>query len=264
MTTLIFADVHLKATPDGEADSKAFTQFLRTINDGRYGRIIVLGDLFDFWFEYRHVIFSGYFDVLRAFAALHDNGVELHLVSGNHDFWAGRFLRNSIGFALHPESLVLKEGGMRVLFAHGDGLNPRDLGYRVYKNFARARPVISLFRLLHPDWAMALAMRVSHGSRALRTPDQPSDNQERPALHDFARRTVAEGGADVVICGHTHFPERESYPAPAGEGTYLNTGDWMNHRSYVEWRGHDFVHQYWNDAEQAPARINASDVLARA
>ena len=261
--TLIFADVHLKATADGEAESRAFSQFLRTINDGRYSRIVILGDLFDFWFEYRHVIFSAYFEVLRAFAELRDNGVEIHLVSGNHDFWAGRFLRESLGFQLHHDRYHCTEEGVRVLFAHGDGLNPRDVSYRVYKRFARARLVVALFRLLHPDWAMALAMRVSHGSRALRTPDRPDRNQERPALHTFAKETLAAGDADVVVCGHTHFPERETYPTPSGQGVYLNTGDWMNHRSYIEWRGRKFAHCCWDDAQQAPAPTDSADAWAR-
>jgi UDP-2,3-diacylglucosamine hydrolase len=263
MTTLIFADVHLKTTPDGEAESRAFSQFLRTINDGRYARIVVLGDLFDFWFEYRHVIFSGYFDVLRAFAELHDNGVELHLVSGNHDFWVGKFLNQSLGFHLHQEPYLCEDGDLHVLFAHGDGLNPRDLAYRVYKRFARARPVIRLFRLLHPDWAMAIAMRISRGSRALRTPDQPGDNQERPALHAFAKKSLAQGNADVIVCGHTHFPERATYPTPRGDGLYLNTGDWMNHRSYVEWQGREFTHCAWDDDEQAPAPSDPVQAMAR-
>jgi UDP-2,3-diacylglucosamine hydrolase len=239
--TLIFSDVHLKVTDGARAHREEFVGFLRGIDPAEFDRIICLGDLFDFWFEYRHVIFSGYFEVLRAFAELRDAGVELHLVCGNHDFWAGRFLRDELGFQIHPSSATLPFGSQRAHFIHGDGINPEDWRYRAYKRVARHPAVIWAFRQLHPDWAMALAQGVSHGSRTfLATPD-PFTGPESTSLRAYARGVLERGEADAVFCGHAHAPVQEAYPTPTGIGCYINTGDWLQHRSHVVWDGTEFA-----------------------
>jgi len=237
---IVFSDVHLSVTRDDRRRIDSFVEFLRRIDPDRTARVIILGDLFDFWFEYKHVIFSGYFDVLRAFADLGDHGVECHFICGNHDFWAGRFLRDHLGFHIHTKPVTLEFGTKRVLFVHGDGINPRDIGYRLYKRVARARPVVWLFGLLHPDWAMAIARAVSRGSRRMTQAEELSTGPEVQPLREFARRTLAQGGPDVVMCGHSHYPVREEFPTPNGTGLYLNTGDWLYHQSYVAWDGDEF------------------------
>jgi len=240
MRTVVLSDVHLEATEAGRAQQAQFAAFLRQFAGAGLERLIVLGDLFDFWFEYKHVVFSQYFDVLRALAELHDQGVELHLVCGNHDFWAGRFLEQHLGFVIHREPAIMDFDGRRVLLVHGDGLNPRDWGYRVYKRFARAAPVIRLFGLLHPDWAMGIARLVSRTSRRMTLADDPTTGAEANALRAFAHDALGRGEADVVMCGHAHAPAYEEIPTPAGTGLYINTGDWMRHRTYLEWDGCDF------------------------
>ena len=185
------------------------------------------------------IAFSGYFNVLRAFADLSDAGVEIHFVIGNHDFWAGRFLKSHLRFQIH-ERLKIEIGGRRVLFVHGDGINPHDVGYRIYKRFARARPIVWLFGLIHPDWAMGIAQAVARGSRHLKKVEDLSQGSEVAPLREFAKRALADGDADVVMCGHSHYPVIEEYPTPDGTGLYINTGDWLFHKSYVEWDGAEF------------------------
>ncbi len=245
MKTLIFADVHLEVGPSGEKTLKEFAEFLRQIDPDDFDCAIILGDLFDFWFEYRHVIFSAYFDVLRAFADLHERGMAFHLVCGNHDFWAGKFLEQHLGFEIHRDRYACVLGDKRVLFVHGDGTNPSDYGYRAFKYVARAAWAVRLFRILHPDWAMALAQRVSHSSRRLLSPDEPRESREVEAMRKFAEKLLADGEADVVLCGHTHHPVEEEFPTPHGKGTYINTGDWMHHRTYLEWDGQGFHRKYY-------------------
>lgn len=240
MKTLIFSDVHLNVAEDGREKMGEFVDFLRGIDTREVDRIIILGDLFDFWFEYRHVIFSGYFDVLRAFAGLRDQGVCFHFVCGNHDLWAGRFLRERLGFAIHPDSVELDLSGRRCLFIHGDGINLRDWSYRIYKKIARLRWVAGLFRLLHPDWAMALGQVISRGSRRMSARPDTTKGPEVEPLRRFAEEMLARGKADVVLCGHSHYPVIEEYPTPGGAGEYINTGDWLFHHSYVEWDGANF------------------------
>lgn len=240
MKTVIFSDVHLDASVRGKERLSEFVAFLDEFVDSDVKRLIILGDLFDFWFEYKHVVFSGYFDVLRAFARLRERGIELHLVCGNHDFWAGRFLREHLGFCVYTEPAMMDFSGRRVLLVHGDGLNMKDWAYRVYKPIARARPVVWLFGLLHPDWAMAIAQRVSRTSRRMAETREPSKGSEARALRAFASETLQRGEADVVMCGHAHAPVYEEYPTPHGVGLYINSGDWMIHRSVVEWDGSEF------------------------
>ena len=238
--TLIFADVHLKVTPAERSTREAFIEFLHSFRETPLERVIILGDLFDFWFEYRHVIFSGYFDVLRALAELRDAGAELHLICGNHDFWAGRFLEDELGLVVHPKEYRCELAGRDTLFIHGDGINPKDRAYRLYKKVARSRSAVGLFRLVHPDWAMKFAQGASRSSRALFSPEDPSDSAESRALRKFAKKTLAGGNAEIVICAHAHYPLHEIYPTPTGEGLYINTGDWLAHRTYLLWDGESF------------------------
>ena len=237
--TLIFSDVHLKVHDADKARHQAFVQFLRSFPADEYDRFICLGDLFDFWYEYKEVIFSGYFDVLRAFADLHEQGVELHLICGNHDFWAGRFLKE-IGFQVHPDTAELPFGDLRGHFCHGDGINPKDTSYRIYKRIARNPLVMWAFRQIHPDWAMRIAQGVSHGSRTFLGQDNPAEGPEARALNAYARDVLGRGEADVVFCGHAHAPAWQEHPTPGGTGLYINSGDWLAHRSYVIWDGERF------------------------
>ena len=238
--TLFVSDVHLNVAVDGQEQMTRFTSFLRSIDTTQVRHIVLVGDLFDFWFEYRHVIFSGYFDVLRAFADLRDQGVKVDFVCGNHDFWAGRFLRDHLGFTIHRDRYAFELDGNRVLVTHGDGLNPADRSYRVYKRIALNPVVVGLFRLIHPDWAMAIAQGVSRGSRHLSRTDDLSKGPEVAPLRQFAQEVLAAGAADVVVCGHSHFPVIEHHPGPEQDGLYINTGDWLFHESFVEWDGTTF------------------------
>lgn len=240
MITLFLSDVHLDIPPYHRERTEAFLKFLRDVDPARVDRIVILGDLFDFWFEYKHVIFSGYFDVLRVLADLRERGVRLELAGGNHDFWAGRFIEEQLGIVVHRDPVYMEFGGRKVLVSHGDGENPRDVGYRIYKRIARAQIVVRAFRLLHPDWAMALARFVSRGSRRRADDPEPDGGAEAAALREYARNVLAKGKADVVICGHAHSPAIEEYPTPTGKGLYINTGDWLRHFSYVEWDGAEF------------------------
>ena len=238
--TLIFSDVHLKVVPEDKPRHREFVQFLHRFSSDDIERVICLGDLFDFWFEYRNVIFSDFFEVLRAFAELRDAGVELHLICGNHDFWAGRFLRDELGFHIHPNAMNHTFGSLRGHLVHGDGINPEDWRYRAYKKVARNPLVVGAFRCIHPDWAMAIARGVSHGSRTFLGTKNPYTGPEATSLRRYAGGVLERGEADVVLCGHAHAPVLEVVATARGEKTYINTGDWLAHRSHTIWNGERF------------------------
>lgn len=245
MKTLIFADVHLKVNPAEQERIQDFVAFIRRIDAKEYDRVIILGDLFDFWFEYRHVIFSGYFDVLRALADLRDAGIDMHLICGNHDFWAGRFLEESLGITIHRDRYEVAMGDKTVLFTHGDGVNPADIGYRIFKKIMRNRLAIWAFGMIHPDLAMAIAQAASHSSRKYLSADDPSESAEVQAMSEFAKEILIREQIDVVFCGHTHYPVEEEIETPRGVGRYINTGDWLSHRTYIDWDGETFERKFY-------------------
>ena len=240
MKTIICSDAHLKVTPEGASTLNDFVAFLNAIDAERFDRLLILGDLFDFWFEYRHVIFGGYFEVLRAFADLRDRGVELHLVCGNHDFWSGRFLEEQLGVTVHHDEFRCTSGEQRVLFVHGDGVDRKDYGYRLFKYVARSRVAVALFRLLHPDWAMAIARRISAASRSVQSGAEPGKDRPARAIERFVHEVLESGEVDVVVCGHSHYATRVELETPNGTGLYVNSGNWLHDRDYVEWDGQEF------------------------
>ncbi|MBI4513809.1 MAG: UDP-2,3-diacylglucosamine diphosphatase [Gemmatimonadetes bacterium] len=224
---IVVSDVHLGATtPEQE---RAFLQFLGSWR-GAAHEIFFNGDLFDFWFEYRSVILSRYFPVLRVLADLAASGVRLRLLGGNHDAWGGGFLRDVIGIELLDGPVRLDLRGWRVWAAHGDGVGEGDLGYRLLKSLVRRRALVAAFRWTHPDLGERIARRVSKTGRPSAADLERSRARAR-VLGAYARAVLArDPSIDVVLLGHCHIPELvELHP----RRYYLNAGDWVTHRSYA-------------------------------
>lgn len=239
--SVIVSDLHLGAVPD--TVQRDFLSFLEHWS-GAAETLLINGDLFDFWCEFKTVVPSQHFHTLRALADLRESGVRLILIGGNHDAWGGSFLREKIGFELADGPIELEMAGHRALVAHGDGIGPGDLGYKMLKRVIRSRPFSGFMRWIHPDLAWGIANRVS------RTSDRAEHSVQR------ARKTAAilEGEAiqllnerrdlDLVVFGHSHTPALKT----VGDGRfYVNSGDWIEHRTYtviseagveqLEWRG---------------------------
>lgn len=248
MKAVIVADVHLNVADDGKPVRDDFEAFLNAIDPAETRTLVLMGDIFDFWFEYRHAIFSGYFEILAAFHRLARAGVEFHFLCGNHDFWAGRFLREHLGFQIHDQ-VTLPLGGKQVCFVHGDGIRRDDYSYRIYKRIARFPLVVAGFRLIHPDLAMAIAQFVSRGSRQLKSGKDPAEGSEVEPLRQFARGVIERGEADVVVCGHSHYAETVEVETENGMGLYMNTGDFLWRRNYIVWDGERFEHRTWGGEE---------------
>jgi UDP-2,3-diacylglucosamine hydrolase len=188
------------------------------------GRSLVLaGDLFDFWYEWRQVIPKRYFHVLYRLRALTDTGVQAHYLAGNHDFRLHGFLEEEVGLKVALNALSADIGGRAVYIFHGDGILARDHGYRFMKRVFRARWAQRAFSWLHPDLAMCVARGTSITSRTV-IKANPDDDGEYLA---FARQKFAEGYSDVVL-GHTHRPVEHG----EGDRMYVNLGDWIQHFSY--------------------------------
>ena len=238
--SLIVSDAHLGAAP--ESSERAFHDFLEYA--GSHTRDLVInGDLFDFWFEYRTAVPSRHFHTVRLLADLVDAGIRIRLVGGNHDSWGGPFLSETVGIELVAGPVVETIGGRLTYLAHGDGLGTGDLGYRVLKRVIRSRPAIAAFRHVHPDHGDALARFVSrteaHHERA------SESSMRAQLLEDHARGILAaDSTVQLVALGHSHVPQLLEV-APGRH--YLNTGDWIQHCTWASVSPESVELHRWQD-----------------
>ena len=235
------SDLHLGA-PHAKASAereKIFGEWLDAIAADAQALYLV-GDLFDFWFEYRHAVPKGFVRTLGKLAALHDRGVKLYFFTGNHDLWVRDYLSEEIGFEIFTKPVVHVWNGKRFYIGHGDGLGPGDAGYKFLKRVFTFRPFQWAFRWLHPDVGIALASMLSKGSRA-RTghEDYAMHRIEDEALFQFARTQQKIDPADYWVFGHRHFPiTAPLYPEWGTDSpVFCNLGDWIKWNSWASFDG---------------------------
>lgn len=221
------SDVHLafNLTEDEQKKRKTLHSFLEFVHENA-DQLFILGDLFDFWFEWNHVIPKYWFPVLMQFRQMIQDGVKISLVRGNHDFVLGEYLEKEIGIRSLGESHELSLDGRRFFMAHGDGLAKRDRGYRLLKKLIRNPVSIFLYRILIPaDLGMQLAKWTSQSSRRLIDKKKQDWGEE---YFQFARQKF-RSGFDYVILGHLHIPilRRE------GSNIYINCGDWISEFTFA-------------------------------
>ncbi|MCK5147063.1 UDP-2,3-diacylglucosamine diphosphatase [bacterium] len=224
MKPLFFvSDIHLGAGDKHEnrKRSKKFIKFLNFVKEHGRGLVIV-GDLFDFWFEYRWVMPRQHLDVLISMRELTMNGLNVSIVAGNHDFWIDDVFKEDLEISVHKDDYEIIDGDHRFYITHGDGIAHADKGYRFLKKILRNPLNIHLFRMIHPDLGFALANFSSRLS-----------NRHQPFVVDdgdyqqFAEEKIAAGYHGIIM-GHTH---RAKY-VKKSNGIYINLGDWNEESTY--------------------------------
>jgi UDP-2,3-diacylglucosamine hydrolase len=228
--TYFISDVHIPVNRD-EAENNRLHIFLKFLDEIKESakRIFIVGDLFDFWFEYKYVIPKAHFIVLHHLAKLKEQGIDMHYLAGNHDFWLGTFLRDEMGIATYQDTWSGKIGNKQFFLYHGDGVARRDVGYRFIKRIFRSRLNIILYRLLHPDFGIPFAHKVSGTSRNY---TKRIDMQDEQDYLNFARKQF-EQGYDFVLMGHRHTPLRHEENGKV----YINLGDWLENFTYARFDG---------------------------
>jgi UDP-2,3-diacylglucosamine hydrolase len=224
---LIISDIHLGAVP--RSTERAFRDFLAHAQEVASG-LLINGDLFDFWFEYRTVIHSRHFRVLAQLAELVEAGVPTWFMGGNHDAWGGSFLRDEVGIRMLDGPSHLRIAGRRALVVHGDGVGRGDRGYRVLRRVLRSRLTSFAFRQLHPDWGSRIADLVSTTEdKAGKDPAHFRTHAER--VRAWAEeRLIEDPSLQLVVAGHVHQPTVvELQPGRF----YVNAGDWINNFTYL-------------------------------
>ncbi len=238
LSAVFMSDVHLGIdSPQQEAAREArLLDFLRSL-PGRASALYIVGDLFEFWFEYATAIPRRYFALLRALAEVREAGVEITLMTGNHDFWLGRFLTDELGLRTADGALAVRLQERRIWLHHGDGLIGGDLGYKLLKRLLRNRASVGLYRWLHPDLGIPFALWASHWSRNSRG-RLPLDGDR--LFRDVAAPRFQEG-YDAVMIGHFH----HVYERREGDRVFFLLGDWFERFTYVELKQGEFQLCVW-------------------
>jgi len=220
MNPLFFvSDAHLgfHEEPRNSTIENRLLEFFSYVEKSGSG-LYILGDLFDFWFEYAHVFPGRHLNVLFSLKRLVDRNIPVHYIAGNHDFCIGDFMAGRIGIQVHQEPMRFVMDGKRFFLAHGDGIAKKDASYRIFKSVIRHPVSISLFRLLHPDLGFFIAQILSRVSRNHR----PVKN--RDAAYAAYAESLFREGFDFVLMGHIHRPQEHRQ----GGRVYVNTGDFMD------------------------------------
>jgi len=193
--------------------------------------IYLVGDVFDFWFEYKWSIPKGYVRLFGTIANLIDNGVEVHFLKGNHDMWVYDYFTEEIGMIVHEEEVIATYGDKKFYIAHGDGLGQGEPTYKLVRKVLRSRRLQKLYARMHPSWGLRLMRKMSAQSR--------SHNQSEEKVHAipiaFAEQYLEQEAIDYFIMGHRH--EVINHLLSNGVSRYVNLGDWVSKNTYASWNG---------------------------
>jgi len=237
-----FSDAHLGSSihEHEKEKEKKLLSFLEYAKSN-FDMVCICGDLFDFWFEYQHAVINRHFNILFKLSQLIESGVQVHYVSGNHDFWMRDFLVEEVGIKVHKDIFKTVIQELRIYVKHGDGIHKSDKGYRLLKKVLQNRAAIEIYRLIHPDIGVPLAHFCSNISR------DKSANKKFEGAEDYREyaQNILNQNCDVVVLAHTHEPLVEKLDG----GFYLNPGDWISHFSYgtIDKNG---VHLHFWDSEK--------------
>ena len=226
------SDFHLGA-PDAAsslARERTLVRFLDSIQSDAQ-EIFLVGDLFDFWFEYRLVVPKGHVRLLGKLAELSDRGIPLHFFMGNHDMWVKDYFQKELNMQVYDRPILFERQGKKLFVGHGDGLGPGDHGYKRLKKLFRHPLAQWLFGLLPPAIGIGIANYFSRKSRAQTgASEEVFLGADKEWLIQYASRKQAEQPVDYYVFGHRHLPIDHPIEPSA---RYINLGDWIRYQTYA-------------------------------
>lgn len=231
--TYFISDIHLGlSSKEKEAiKEEKLLYFLDSINFSGTN-LFILGDLFDYWFEYREVIQKGNFRLFTKLKELTDNKVTIKYLIGNHDFLHRNFFQDYLGVEVIATEVEVSINKKRFFLGHGDGLVKNDLGYKILKSILRNKFIQMIYSLIHPDFGIWLAKNTSKKSRDF---TNEKNYGEIDGLLETAKIKI-DNGFDYVIFGHSHKREITKYK----EGYYINLGAWLDQPCYGRFKENKF------------------------
>ncbi len=236
---LYFAsDFHLGVpTADSSLErEKHIVSWLESIRKDAHA-IYLLGDIFDFWFEYRHAIPKGFIRLQGKLAELRDQGIQVAFFTGNHDMWMFDYFPTELGIPIYREPIELAIGKQRLVVGHGDGLGPGERGYKILKKFFNSAVCQWLFARIHPNLGMRIAHYWSKKSRIYNmNREEQFRGEENEYLFLWCRDQEKVTHRDYYIFGHRHLVlDLQVTATPSSK--YLNLGEWIHHKTYAVYDG---------------------------
>ena len=206
--------------------------------------IFIVGDLFDFWYEYKRVVPKGYVRILGKIAELTDAGIAVHFFVGNHDMWMKDYFQKELNTAVYFEPTTFTFSNKTFLIGHGDGLGPGDKGYKFIKKVFRNPFSQLIFGALPPSIGIGLADYFSRKSRAKTgKTDEVFLGEEKEWLVIYCKEILTKQHIDYFIFGHRHLPLDISLNE---KSRYVNLGDWIKYFSYAVFDGENLSLEYYN------------------
>ena len=238
------SDFHLGApnAADSLIREKRILSFLSVIEQDAE-EIFILGDMFDFWFEYKYVVPKGFVRLLGKLASMVDNGIKIHFFVGNHDMWMKDYFQKELNIDVYfePYDFLLK--GKKFLIGHGDGLGPGDKGYKFIKKIFRHPISQWSFGMLPPVMGMGLANYFSRKSKAQPgTTNEVYQGEDKEWLVSYCKERLVQKHYDYFVFGHRHLPLDIVL---ANQSRYINLGDWIQYFSYAEFDGEKLELKYF-------------------
>ena len=238
------SDFHLGA-PDFASSMEREKRIVSWLDSIRpdCAELYLLGDVFDFWFEYKHAVPRGYIRLLGKLAEFSDAGIPMHYFTGNHDMWIFDYLPQQLNVKIYRKPIEATYGGKSFYIGHGDGLGPGDHGYKFIKKVLASPLCQWLFARLHPNAGIGLANYFSSKSRiATGNTDEKFLGHEKEWLVIHSKELLEKKHYDYLIFGHRHLPLDIVLDE---KSRYINLGDWIKYNSYAVFDGQDLKLSYY-------------------
>ena len=234
----------LNAELSSQEREKFFVKWLGEVSKDA-AAIYLLGDLFDFWFEYKKVVPKGFVRVLGKLAELSDSGIPVTFFVGNHDLWMKDYFEKELGVKIQHNPIEIKINDTIFMIGHGDGLGPGDLGYKLMKKIFRNRFFQFLFSLIHPDVGIQLGNYFSQKNKLISgEKDVKFQGKEKEQLVEYCKRKLEEKHYNYFIFGHRHLPLQIDLDM---NSFYINLGDWITHFTFGVFDGKSFFLEKWKN-----------------
>ena len=247
------SDAHLgsRANKHGRTQERRLVRFLDSIKE-KAGAVYLLGDMFDYWYEYKYVVPKGYTRLLGKLSELTDLGVEVHFFTGNHDIWAFDYLEKECGVILHFQPVTVELGDKIFFLAHGDGLGDPNPTFKLLRAIFHNRFCQILFSAIHPRWGMEFGLSWAKQSRLKHEAEDPpqylGENKEHLVLiaKDYLR---THPNVNFFLFGHRHI---ELDLMLSRTTRILILGDWITHFTYAVFDGEQLWMENYIEGETEP------------
>lgn len=238
------SDIHLGAPAfkNNRERERLFARWLDEIKTD-VAELYLMGDIFDFWYEYKKVVPRGFTRILGRIADMTDNGIPVYFFPGNHDLWVFDYLPQETGVVVHRDAIIQEIRGRKFFLAHGDGIDPSDKGYLRLKKIFTNKTLQWLFSRLHPNFAFFVAHKWSESSRLAKIDEVDEFKMEEEGMYKFAVEINSRENIDYFVFGHRHTSVDIQMP---GNARFILLGDWINNFTYGVFDGNNFEIKKYN------------------